>query len=57
MIRREKWEHACAVSGMQHRKLKIPVKTKFTNNIIMFEMILEFKNDTIPYYGKQKIMA
>jgi hypothetical protein len=42
---------------MQHQKLKIPVKTKFTNNIIMFEMILEFKNDTIPYYGKQKIMA
>ncbi len=56
-IRRENWEHACAESGMQHQKLKIPMKMKFTNNVIMFEKIFEFKNDIIPYYGKQKIMA
>jgi hypothetical protein len=42
---------------MQHQKLKIHVKTKFTNKVIMVEKILEFKNATILYYGKQKIMA
>jgi len=33
------------------------MKIKFANKVIMFEKILEFKNVTILYYGRQKYVA
>jgi hypothetical protein len=34
---RHEWEHACVKSGMRHQKLKILVKTKIVNKVIMFK--------------------
>ncbi len=44
-------------SGLQPRKLKTLVKTRFTSNVIMFGKTLEFKATNLLCYGKQKILS
>ncbi len=41
--RKQEWENVCIESGKPHWKLKILVKTKYSNKVIMFEEMLEFK--------------
>jgi hypothetical protein len=54
---RHEWEKACINSGMWHWKLKILVKSKFANKVIMFEKTFEFKQDSLLCYGKQKALT
>jgi hypothetical protein len=54
---RQKWEKDCIESGMRHWKLRSLVKTKFASKVIMFEKTLEFKQDMLLCYGKQKTLT
>jgi hypothetical protein len=40
---KQEWEKACIEIGKPHWKLNFFVKTKFSNKVIMFEKMLEFK--------------
>jgi len=51
---RHEWERACMDSGLWPRKLKTPIKTRFTSKVIMFEKTLEFKVAILLSYDKQK---
>jgi hypothetical protein len=49
---RSEWKRACVDASLHHRKLKTPMKTKFTNKIILFQKTLEYKDAINLCYGK-----
>jgi len=40
---KQEWKYSCLKNGMQHWKLKIHVKIRFANKVIMFEWTFQFK--------------
>jgi hypothetical protein len=49
---RHEWEKSCTECEMPLRKLKTPIKTRFSSKAIMFEETLEFKETIITCYGR-----
>ncbi len=54
---RGKLEKTCIDNGMQHWKLKIPIKTRFANKIIISKENLEFKQTTLFCYGRHNTLT
>ncbi len=48
---RQEWEKACVERQLWPQKLKILVKTRFANKVIMFEEVVEFKEAILLCYG------
>jgi hypothetical protein len=55
--RKQEWENVCIESGKPHWKLKILVKTKYSNKVIMFEEMLEFKQTILLCCEKQRTLS
>ncbi len=49
-----KWQKPCLDVGISHQKMKILVKTKFVNKVIIFQKTLEYWDTINLYHGKQK---
>jgi hypothetical protein len=45
---------ACFNVGLPHRKLKTPMKTRFTSKMILFQETLEYQDAINLCYGRQE---